>query len=150
MQQMAVLVKHGFPMNKVGTGGNVHKVLAPVHHIFAIYLGYYLTTSLHLSYYRARLGETLASLIAKAILKGVAMLGPVYKVATGGDTQTGCLMVPTGVGHHIESVLSHTYTWIFASAWGIQGRPFIIAWIKNRSAVMLKVQTILAECIANA
>jgi hypothetical protein len=72
-------------MYKVGAGGYVHKVLAPIHHVLAVYFGYDLTPFLYLRNYGTRLGEALAGLITEGVLEGIAMLCPVNKVPTGSN-----------------------------------------------------------------
>ena len=78
------------------------------------------------------------------------VLRPVDKVARSGNTQAGQLMVPTRIGHYVESVLGHADTRVFATAWNVEVRPLVSTGIEDRSTMMLEVNAIFAIGITDA
>ena len=150
MKQLPVRSQHGRPVDEVVAGGDVDEVLAPIHHILALDACNDLPAFLHLRHNGARLREALAQLALVVVGEDGAMLCPMHKVATCGNAQPGQFVVPTCIGHHIEAVLSHTDTRVFAASWHIELLPVVASGKEDRSAVMLEVDAVLAEGIADA
>ena len=59
-------------------------------------------------------------------------------------------MIPTCVSRHIEAVLSHADSWVFATTRHIEVCPLITTRKEDWSAMMLEVDAVFAEGITNA
>ena len=150
VQQRAVGGQHGCPVYQVGACGDVDEVFAPVHEVFPFDASDDLAAVLHLGHDGTRLGVAFAQLAFVGIGEDGTVFRPMDEVARCGDAKPGKLVVPTCVGHYVKAVFGHADTRVFASSGHVEVGPFVVTREEDGGAMMLEVDAVLAESIADA
>ena len=110
-------------MDEIVGGSQIYSCLTPVHEIFAIDFGCYLTTIFDFRDNRAGLAAQVLVLAFVGIKESRTIFGPLCKILACGNRETGNRVIPRCICHHIDGFaidIGSYHTRVFAAAF-----PFV-------------------------